>query len=233
MSVVKWRSLDPRLAPRRTKLPVPGWGGEDVPRADGALEQPWHCIPFTEAATGGIELLFPYDVELHVHGREDGPAFETVGAGGEEPPFRRFGAPYYTWQCLLDLRVEDGFAVKVETHPRFYTDTTGSVPVAVPALIRPWWPMIYFAVFKTPPRGQTHIFRPGEPFIQFSVVSPDDKPDLVAMDEAEAAERAVQAERIYTSRKTLGADSEWTSATDTVFDGTYRRLYGAARSAKR
>jgi hypothetical protein len=53
------------------------------------------------------------------------------------------------------------------------------------------------------------------------------------MDEAEAAERAVQAERIYTSRKTLGADSEWTSATDTVFDGTYRRLYGAARSAKR
>jgi hypothetical protein len=36
--------------------------------------------------------------------------------------------------------------------------------------------------------------------------------------------------RIHASRDTLGKDSSWTSATDTVFDGTYRRILGAARA---
>ena len=238
MSIVKYRMNDPRLSPRRTRLAIPGWAGESEPRANGSHEHPWHCIPFSEAATAGIELFYPHGDELHVTATEAGPTFNanpssTRPLDSEPPPFRDFGRAYYTYQCLIDLKVEAGCAIKVETHPRFYTDTTGTVPIAIPALIRHWWPMIYFVVFKTPLPGQTHIFRPGEPFIQMSVVEADAKIDLIAMPEEEAAERDLQSERIYASRSILSSDTQWTSSTDTVFDGTYRRIYGAAKSAKR
>ena len=44
--------------------------------------------------------------------------------------------------------------MRTEPHPRFYTDTTDTVPIAVPALLRTeWWPMISFIVFKAPREG--------------------------------------------------------------------------------
>jgi hypothetical protein len=237
MPVVKYRLHDPRLAPRRTRTSVPGWAGEPEPRANGSHEQPWHCIPFTEAAVAGIELFYPYEEELHVT-TQDGELVLSSPGQADAPtatvatPFRSFGKWYYTYQSLIDFKVGEGQAIKVETHPRFYTDRTGTVPIAVPALIRHWWPMIYFVVFKAPLPGQTHIFRPGEPFIQFSVVQADDKIDLIEMPAEEAAERDLQSERIYASRSILSSDTQWTSSTDTVFDGTYRRIYGAAKSSK-
>ena len=237
MTVVKYRSLHPNLHPRRTRIEVPGWAGNPEPRADGSHEYPWHCIPFSEAARAGVELLFPHEEELRVSTRDGELVFEgTVEdeePGLRRPPFRSFGKDYYTYQILIDIKVEDGLAIKTETHPRFYTDTTGTVPVAVPAIVRHWWPMIYFVVFKSPAEGQTHIFRPGEPFIQITIVEADDKVEIVEMPAEEAAERELQSQRIYASRGTLGADSQWTSDTDTVFDGTYRRLHGAARALRR
>ena len=231
MPTVKYRAVHPNLVPRRTKLDVPGWAGQPEPRADGSHEYPWHCIPFTEAARAGIELCFPFDTELRVTARNGEPVFDS-GDTPNPPPFRRFGAEYYTYQLLVDFKVDPEFAIKVETHPRFYTDTTGTVPIAVPAILRHWWPMIYFVVFKTPLPGQTHIFRPGEPFLMVTIVPAEDKLELVEMPEEEAAERELQSRRIYAARGKLSADSQWLSATDTVFDGTYRRLFGAAKSSR-
>ncbi|HEX7921952.1 MAG TPA: hypothetical protein VF583_13425, partial [Bradyrhizobium sp.] len=48
MDRVKYRLNDARLAPRRTKLEIPGWAGQREPRADGSREQVWHCVPFSE-----------------------------------------------------------------------------------------------------------------------------------------------------------------------------------------
>jgi hypothetical protein len=232
MTIVKYRLYNPALSPRRTKLEIPGWAGNSEPRANGSHEYAWHCLPFTEAARAGIELFYPHDTELRVTTRNGALVFEGDAAGEDAPPFRSFGRAYFTYQLLLDLKVEEDMAIKTEPHPRFYTDTTGTVPIAVPALIRHWWPMIYFVVFKSPAEGQTHIFRPGEPFMQISIVPADDKPELVEMPEEEAAERELQSERIYASRATLAADSQWTSSTDTVFDGTYRRILAAAKTTR-
>jgi hypothetical protein len=135
---------------------------------------------------------------------------------------------YYTYQASLDLKVEEGLAIRTEPHPRFYTDPTNTTPIAVPALIRRWWPMVYFLVFKSPPEGATHIFRPGEPFVQILILPEEADLDLVPMSEEEAAERELQSRRIFESRSTLSAETEWTSATNTVFDGTYRHILGAA-----
>jgi hypothetical protein len=236
MPLVKYRMVNPALDPRRPKLEVPGWAGQQEPRANGSMEYPWHCIPFSEAARAGIELCYPHEHELHVTLENGEPSFAEVGQvppDGEPPPFRSFGKPYYTYQLLLDLKVDEAFAIKTEPHPRFYADITGTVPIAVPAIIRHWWPMIFFVVFKSPQPGQTHIFRPGEPFMQITFVPAEEKMELMAMPEEEAAERELMSRRIYASRETLAADTRWTSATNTVFDGTYRRLFGAAKAAAR
>ena len=234
MPTIKYRLHQPKLNPRRTKLEIPGWAGLSEQRMDGAHEHAWHCLPFTEAARSGVELFYPHETELRVSARDGAAVFEHDPGQDPSatPPFRSFGAAYYTYQILIDLKVEEGLAIKTEPHPRFFTDTTGTVPIAVPALIRHWWPMIYFVVFKTPLAGQTHIFRPGEPFMQMSVVPANDAPELEPMSEEEAAEREVQSRRIYDSRETLGADSRWISSTNTVFDGTYRRILAAAKATR-
>jgi hypothetical protein len=89
--------------------------------------------------------------------------------------------------------------------------------------------MMFFMVFKSPTEGRTHIFRPNEPFARFTVIPEESNFELIEMSEEEAAERELQARRIHESRATLSAGTQWTSASSTVFDATYRRIHGAAR----
>jgi hypothetical protein len=233
---VKYRLFEPRLAPRRTKLEVPGWGGQNEPRRDGSHEQPWHCIPFSEAAQYGIEIFYPFGNELRVTKRNGQVALEAdwgpdPGTGVYWPPFRTFGEQYYSYQLLLDLMVPEGMAVLTQPHPRYYTSPDDDVPLALPALLRTsWWPMISFMIFKAPPEGRWHVFRPGEPFMQVVFVPAEPDFELVPMGDEEGAQRELRDRRIYQSRDTLGKDSRWTSSTRTVFDGTYRNLFRAARA---
>jgi hypothetical protein len=53
------------------------------------------------------------------------------------------------------------------------------------------------------------------------------------MSSEEFAERELQARRIYTNRPNVSAGTEWTSSSDTVFDGTYRHLHRAAKEKSR
>ena len=237
MQTIKYRLFEPRLAPRRTKLEVPGWAGKAEPRRDGSHERPWHCLLFAEGAQYGIEVFYPFENELHVS-RKDGALILDGDFGPEPkddlqwPPFRPFGGDFYTYQILIDFQVPDGYAIRTEPHPRFYTSSADDVPLAVPALIRTaWWPMLSFVVFKNPPEGRTHVFRPGEPFMQMLVVPSDPLFELVEMTPEEDAEREMRGRRIHASRETLGQESTWLSSTNTVFDGTYRHIARAARAA--
>ena len=239
MQTVKVRLVNPALRPRQTKLEMPGWGGKPEPRADGSHEQVWHCTPFTEGAQYGIEVFYPYDNELRVTKTDgrltfDGDFGPKPDSDLQWPPFRAFGENFYTYQLLLDLNPGPGWAVRTEPHPQFYTDTTGTVPIAVPALLRTeWWPMISFVVFKAPSEGQTHIFRPGEPMLQLLVIPAEASLALVDMTPDEMAEREMRGRRIHASRETLGAESAWTSNSDIEFDGTYRFLLRAVKAKSR
>jgi hypothetical protein len=238
MHQVKYRLHNPRLDPRRTKLDIPGWAGQREPRANGSREYAWHCVPFSESARYGIELTYPFDNELHVSMRAgrlalDGDFGPAPSDGAQWPPFRTFGEVFYTFQALLDLKVEKGMAIRTEPHPRFYTDPTDTTPIAVPALLRNWWPMMFFMVFKSPAEGRTHIFRPSEPMAQVIIIPEPIDFELVPMSEEEAAERELQSRRIYESRTRLSADTTWVSASNTVFDGTYRHMLGASNQRSR
>jgi hypothetical protein len=237
MREVKMRHMLPGLAPRRTKMEIPGWAGDRSPRADGSREQVWHCLPFTEGAQYGIEISYPYENELTVTMREgelhlDGDFGPSPQPTLQWPPFRNFGDVYYTYQLLLDLDPGEGYAIRTEPHPRFYSDTTGTCPIAVPALVRNWWPMLYFMVFKSPTEGQTHVFRPGEPMAQILILPETAEFELKEMSVEEQAERELRARRIYAARSSLTADTTWRSTSHTVFDGTYRHMLRAAKATR-
>lgn len=239
MPIVKYRTVGPGLPPQPTQVPVPGWGGEPQPRADGSHEQVWHCLPFSEGARYGLELLYPYDQELRVELRDGRPHLEADWGPDPDnglmwPPFRPFGEAFYSYQSVLDLKVPPAWAVRTEPHPRFYADATNSTPIAVPALLRTaWWPMIFFMIFKAPPPGMTHVFRKGEGFAQMIVIPAEPDLTLEPMGEDEGAERELQSRRIRDSRPELAAGTRWVSATNTEFDGTYRHLFRAAKARER
>jgi hypothetical protein len=237
MRTVKLRYHERGLQPRRTKLEIPGWAGDREPRADGSHEQVWHCMPFSEGAQYGLELFYPYANELRVSTQDgrlvlDGDFGPDPATGVQWPPFRNFGDQFYTYQILLDIDPGDGLAIRTEPHPRFYTDRTDSVPIAVPALVRNWWPMLFFIVFKPPVEGGAHIFRPGEPFAQVLILPEDCEFALAEMTDEERADRELRARRIHQARSTLSADTHWSSRTNIVFDGTYRHMLRAAKAAK-
>jgi hypothetical protein len=93
--------------------------------------------------------------------------------------------------------------------------------------------MMFFCIFKTPPKGVTHIFRKGEPFMSLIALPADPELDLQPMSEEEAAERELRARRLAASRDALAEGSRWLSTTNTVFDGTYRHLFRAAKARER
>jgi hypothetical protein len=239
MPLLKYRIVGPCPPPRRTEVPVPGWGGEPQPRVDGSHEQVWHCAPFSEAARYGLEMIYPFEQELRVRTVRGKVKLEADWGqdpldGLNWPPFRPFGEAYYSYQILLDMKVPAGWSIRTEPHPRFYTDATDTTPIAVPALIRTeWWPMIFFVIFKAPPRGGVHVFRQGEPFAQAIVIPTEPDLTIEPMDAEEGAERELQARRIHASRDTLSGSTRWLSSTHTVFDGTYRHLLRAAKARDR
>ena len=239
MPLVKYRLHGSRTPPRPIQLPIPGWGGQSQPRADGSHEQPWHCTPFSESARYGVELLYPFEEELRVtlwrgRVRLEADWGEPADPDLMWPPFRSFGEDFYSYQLSLDLAVPPGWAVRTEPHPRYFTDATNSTPLAVPALIRSeWWPMMFFCIFKAPPKGVTHVFRKGEPFISLIALPSEPELDLEPMGEEEAAERELKARRIAENRDALAEGTRWLSSTNTVFDGTYRHMFRAAKARDR
>ena len=70
MQEIKFRLMNSKLRPRRTKLEMPGWAGKPEPRKDGSQEYSWHCLPFTEGPQYEFEIFYPYDNELRVHKKD-------------------------------------------------------------------------------------------------------------------------------------------------------------------
>ena len=239
MPVLKYRLHGDRPPPQPIQLAIPGWGGERQPRADGSHEQPWHCTPFSESARYGIEVIYPFDAELRVTKWRGKVRLEADWGPPPDPdmmwpPFRPFGEDFYSHQISLDLMPPPGWAIRTEPHPRYYTDPSNTTPLAVPALVRSeWWPMMYFCIFKAPPKGVTHVFRKGEPYLAVILIPDEPDLELQPMDEGEAAQREMQARRLAANRDALAEGTRWISSTSTVFDGTYRHLFRAVKGKAR
>lgn len=230
---VCFRTEGKALPPRPIRLDMPGWAGSaDKKMEHGSDPQPWHCRPFAQAATAGLELIYPYERECHVIHEADSPRIEwdypnePGGVQGQDK--FGFNEPFppkvYSFATSIDVQVPEGYVLLVQPHPRFFTDATGTVPVAIPGRISTyWWPRKVFVPFKLPPPGGRHIFRKGEPYAQLLVVKQTCKIDLKPMDQAEAARRQELEAGIDFARTQIGKNV-WVNPRGGRFGDHYKVL---------
>ncbi len=230
---VKYRNWYKGKAPKPLKLEIPGWAGEQNRHTNGDKPQPWHCLPFVEANTYGLELNYCFDTECRVY-LENGNLIFSGDFSEEQklvpevtlPPFMAFAPGHFGLTSALDLKIPEGYVTRTEPHPRFYTDTTGTVPCCIPGHIQSqWWPKIFFIVFKNPLPGQTLIFRKDDPVAQILILPRKVNYDLKEMSLAEKSERNLIDNQINKHAKKI-CKNDWKDHLNNNFDDKYKVLSG-------
>lgn len=223
--------------PQRIRLDVGGWAGAaDQKLEDGSEVQPWHCLPFAEGSTYGLELVYPHENECHVINDDGAVRFEwdfyseppgTV-SGGEFLLFSPRDAPgQYMFNTRIDLQAPPGHVLRIEPHPRFFTDLSGEAPPAIIANLQTeWWAKPLVVVFKVPPPGTRHVFRKGEPYAQVIFVPQRAQYDLERMTEDEEARRFMSARAVERAKDQI-ATRAWTNKAGQVQTNHYKVLAAA------
>src|SRR5262249_12114480 len=131
---------------------------------------------------------------------------------------------YYLFNTRLDVQTPPGYVLRTEPHPRYFTDDSGTVPLAmIGHLQNEWYPRSLFVVFRGPRQGQRHIFRKGEPFVQILVVPKRMDYDLTEMTSAEGTKRRELAGTIQRLKSDI-AENIWHNPDNNEFNNHYKVL---------
>lgn len=228
---IKYRTWFKGIPPKPIKLEIPGWAGQPNKHTNGDRPQPWHCPPFVEGSTYGLELCYPFDTECHVKMNGDKIVFEGNFVQENKscpevtlPPFMAFAPGHFGMTSSLDIRVPNDYVLRLEPHPRFYTDTTHTVPCCLAGHIQTnWWPRVFFVVFKNPMPGQTLIFRKGEAYGQVLVVPKRISYDIQEMTEEEKNQR-VKVDTNLEKNKKHYVKNDWKDHLGHNFSDKYKQL---------
>ena len=228
---LKYRSWYQGQPPKPIKLQIPGWSGEANKHSDGDKPQPWHCPPFVDANTYGLELYYPFDTECHVTFENGKLNFFGDFTQEQEkipnvqlPPFMSFAPGHFGMTSTLDIKVPEGYVLRTEPHPRFYTDETGTVPCCLPGHLQTdWWPRIFFVVFKNPFPGQTLVFRKNEPYGQILILPRKIAYDIKEMSNGEKSARSTADAKINSYAKKI-CKNDWHDHLGHNFDDKYKVL---------
>ena len=235
--VIEYCLLGKAQAPRPMRLQVPGWAGlPDQKMENGHEPQPWHCRPFVDAATSGFELIYQYDTECQV--LNEGGTLRIIwdpraelGGGPIPTDFGIFDTRphrYYVFRTSVDMKCPPGYVMQTQPHPRFYTDMTGTVPLAlIGQLESEWWPKP-LVIFKAPPPGQRHIFRKGEPYVQILFIRQNQEYQPQLMTEEQTKERANRRQAIGIAASYV-ANNVWHHAEGSQFNNHYKVMSRAFR----
>ena len=216
------------------RILTPGWAGEPVKMEDGAPIQPFHCLPFVEGSTYGLELLYPYETECHVV-NDNGvpPRFEwdfmkEPGGGLDGGEFLFFSpiqnAKYYLFNTKLDVQPPPGQVIRTEPHPRYFTDDAGTTPLPlIGHLQNEWYPRPLFVVFRVPRPGQRHVFRKGEAFAQLLFVPQVMNYEITKMSPEEEKARQERMKHIQVARNSIST-RQWYNSTNNEQDNHYKIL---------
>jgi tetratricopeptide (TPR) repeat protein len=230
---VKYKAYAKWAPPQPIRLANVNWAGAPVKMQDGNDPQPWHCLPFVEGSTYGLEVVYPYETECQVVNAGGTIHFEFDFA--KEPGGELFGteflafspvnaSKYYLFSSRMDVQCPPGYVLRTEPHPRYFTDETRTVPLPmIGHLQNEWYPRKLFMVFRAPFPGERHIFRKGEPFAQILFVPQRMTYDLSEMTDEETARRN-ELEKSIQSLKLDIADHVWRHPDGGIFNNHYKLL---------
>lgn len=231
---LKYRTWYKGSAPKPIKLEIPGWSGEHNSHKNGDIPQPWHCPPFVDGSTYGLELCYPFDTEARItleNGKlkiEGDFSKESEESGVDLPPFKSFTPTHFGMTSSIDIKVPTGYVLRTEPHPRFFTDITNTVPCCLTGHLQTdWWPKVFFVVFKNPIEGQTLIFRKDEPYVQILIVPKKISYDIKEMTSSEINERLLNDDKIGKYARNF-VRNDWRDNAGQKFDDKYKVLSGVA-----
>jgi hypothetical protein len=228
---LKWRSFfnAKEFPPTQTKLQIPGWAGEDKTHANGSKPQPWHCPPFVEASTYGIELIYPFETECVVKNIDGTTVFECdfseEGKKYNHPtlPFMNFAPGHFGFTSSFDFEPPTDHIIRIEPHPKYYTDSSWTTPLPVTGHIQgEWWSKIFFVVFKQPPLNCSYIFRKGEPYAQILILPRKVSYEITEMSEQEKEKRILLESNV--SKYSEEFCKKWKDHEGNTFDNKYKIL---------
>lgn len=230
--LIKWRSWFKGIPPKPIKLKIPGWAGDSHGHSNGDKPQPWHCPPFREGSVYGLELIYPFETECHVkniNGKiifEGDFELESNQSGVNLPPFSAFAPDHFGFTSSLDLMPPENHIIRIEPHPRFYVDNTGTVPCAITGHLQSeWWPKFFFVVFKSPRPGECLIFKHQEPYAQILVLPKKIDYEIVEMTPEEKTSRKKLEEKIINIGPGI-ATNTWKDHLGNKFDDKYKVFSG-------
>jgi len=233
---IKYATYSKAVPPQPTRMKVPGWAGIPDKMEDGSAGQPWHCMPFVEGATYGLELIYPFETECHIINdnglvRIDWDFAKEPGGDVTGAEFATFfpkeASKWYLFTTRIDIQAPPGYVIRTEPHPRYFTDDTWTAPNAlIGHLQTEWWPRKLFVVFKVPPPGHRHIFRKGEPYAQIIFVPKKATYDLVKLDAEEESHRRKLDTEIERARLQI-ADNVWQNSSGYQLSNHYKILASA------
>lgn len=223
---ISYRCWFKGIPPKTIKLQIPGWAGTPG-YSDGCEPQPWHCKPFVDASTYGLELIYPFSNPCIVKNENDKITFDSVFTDEEKstgmmPPFMSFAPYHYGFTSSLDIKTKPGIITRIEPHPSFYTDRTGTIPTPVAGHIETeWWSRIFFIAFKSPLPGQHHVFSPGQPYAQLLFLPKEINYKIKPMPPEEIAKRSVRDDKINKNSDKL-CNHSYTDNKNNVFNNKYK-----------
>jgi tetratricopeptide (TPR) repeat protein len=233
---IKYSTYSKATPPQPIRMKVPGWAGIPDKMEDGSAGQPWHCLPFVEASTYGLELVYPFETECHIINDNGMVRIEwdfSKEPGGELSGaefatfFPKEASRWYLFTTRIDVQAPPGHVIRTEPHPRYFTDETGTAPVAlIGHLQTEWWPRKLFVVFKAPPPGHRHVFRKGEPYAQIIFVPKRTGYELVKLSPEEEQHRRTLDQEIDIARLQI-ADNIWQNSSGYQLSNHYKVLASA------
>lgn len=224
---VSYRTWYKGKPPQPVKLEIPGWAGE----LTYEVAQPWHCKPFVDASTYGLELVYPFDTETVVRTEGGKLVFECDFTGEKKEsgaawdmPFSKFAEHHFGFTSSVCLKTPDDVGTMVLPHPRFYTDRTGEVPVPAAGFIRTdYWARVFFVVFKSPLEGQRYVFRKNEPYASLVFLPKKKKFKIREMTPGEK-KKSEEVEQTINDRRRKIATKTWVTSAGDHFDNKYKVL---------
>jgi len=228
---VLYRTYGTSISPRKIKIEIPGFAGESNDHTNGSKAQPFHCLPFVDGSTYGLELIYHFETTTIV--KNIGGKIIFDGDWSKEklnvkystiPPFGLFAEGHYGFTSSLDIQPPPGHIIRVEPHPSFYTDPTWSTPCAVPGHIHgEFWSSIFFVVFKSPLEGQQQIFQKGKPYAQIFILPKKVNYEIEEMPPEVRQKRERRNDIVFNNRRKI-AKHNWRDNLNQEFDDNYKQL---------
>src|SRR5262249_35492700 len=148
------------------------------------------------------------------YGREPGEPL----TGGEFMLFEPLAASkFYLFNTRLDIVPPAGHVIRTEPHPRYFTDDSGTVPLAMIGHVQAeWFSRLLFVVFRAPRPGERHVFRNGEPYAQLLFVPRSVTYEALPIDADELAQRRRREDGMDRAKLQV-ADNVWRNPAGATF----------------